>query len=457
MRRPISLFATLAFVISIPGKAEPQSSVDAHVILISLDGFAASRLEGEELELPNLRAVARAGVWAKSSQTVFPSTHHPAHTSILTGVPPRVHGVIGDRMHNRVTGEYFQITNKPRSESVKVPTLFDAAKRKGYRTASFFWPENRDDPAVDHSIPLVLTGDLKADISAADPVFLEELRESEVPIDLFFDWYNDLPLQVTSDRILTRAAVHVIEKYKPQLLAIRLPAMDRYEHEYGPDHYLAKAAFTAADYNVGLIRRATERAGIANETTFVVVSDHGFHTIEHSVNVYPLFAQAGLLEEVNLHPYYLSVVVELTEQFDAQKHLKSLDRVFERALALEGISRVVRPHEFAQLGLPSYDEDPHVLGHYIFLGDSDTRVVIDEANESTRRTVLSAPIHAHDYLPDDEHIAPLFLIAGNGIRSGVRLGKIHNFDVAPTIAYLLDLQMSNLSGRILSEALIDPP
>ena len=67
--------------------------------------------------------------------------------------------------------------------------------------------------------------------------------------------------------------------------------MDRYQHEYGPDHYLAKAAFTAADYNVGLIRRATERAGIANETTFVIVSDHGFHTIEHSVNVHPLFEQ----------------------------------------------------------------------------------------------------------------------------------------------------------------------
>ena len=117
-----------------------------------------------------------------------------------------------------------------------MPTLFDAAKRKGYRTASFFWPENRDDPAVDHSIPFVLTGEMKADIRAADPVFLEELRESEVPIDLFFDWYDDLPLQVTSDRILTRAAVHVIEKYKPQLLAIRLPAMDRYQHEYGPDH-----------------------------------------------------------------------------------------------------------------------------------------------------------------------------------------------------------------------------
>ena len=59
-------------------------------------------------------------------------------------------------------------------------------------------------------------------------------------------------------------------------------------------------------------------------------------------------------------------------------------------------------------------------------------------------------------LPDDDHIDPLFLTAGNRILSGVRLDKVHNFDIAPTIAHLLDLQMNDLSGRVLSEALVDP-
>ena len=288
------------------------------------------------------------------------------------------------------------------------------------------------------------------------PTFLQELRDNDVLIDFFFDFYNDLPLQTTSDRVLTRAAVYVIETYKPQLLAIRLPAMDRYQHEYGPDHYLAKAAFTAADYNVGLIRRAAERAGIARNTTYVVVSDHGFHTIEHSVNIYPLFARAGLLEEVALHTYHLSVIVELTDAFDPEKHQRTLDDVFNRALALDGISRVVRPYEFPQLGLPSYDDDPHVRGHYIITGGADTRVVADEDNESTRRTALTTPIYDHGYLPDDEHIDPVFLMAGRGVRSGVRIGKVQNLDVAPTIAHLLGLELTT-AGNVLSEALVDPP
>jgi predicted AlkP superfamily pyrophosphatase or phosphodiesterase len=457
MHHPTLVSLASAVVVALAGNARAQSPSEAHVILISLDGFAAERLEDEELELPNLRAVARSGAWAESSRTGFLSEDHPAHTSILTGVSPRLHGVLGNRMHNRETGEYFQVTNQPRTESVKVPTIFDAAKQKGYRTASFFWPENRDDPSVDYGIPLVLTGDAHADISAADPAFLDELRDNDVPIDLFFEWYNDLPLQVTSDRVLTRAAVYVIETYRPHLLAIRLPAMDRYQHEYGPDHYLTKAAFTAADFNIRLLRRATERAGIADETTFVIVSDHGFHTIRHAVNVYPLFARAGLLEEVNLHAYYLSVVVELTERFDAEKHLRDLEEVLDQALALEGISLVVKPHEFPRLGLPSYDEDPHVLGHYIIVGGMDTRAVIDENSESTRRTALSAPLHAHGYLVDDEHIEPVFLMSGRGVRRGVRIGTVHNYDVAPTIAHLLGLEWRDTGGKVLNEALIDPP
>jgi len=68
------------------------------------------------------------------------------------------------------------------------------------------------------------------------------------------------------------------------------------------------------------------------------------------------------------------------------------------------------------------------------------------------------PLHVHGYLPDDDHIDPVLLMSGNGVREGVRLDRVHILDIAPTIAYLLDLEMGDsLSGRILAEALTDPP
>ncbi|MCP5119124.1 MAG: alkaline phosphatase family protein, partial [bacterium] len=102
-----------------------------HVILVSIDGFAAYHLYNQELLLPNIRELIDQGVWAASSETVFPSVTHPSHTTILTGVLPRVHGVLSNGLVNRETGESFHPTNKPRKEVVKVPTLFDAAKAKG--------------------------------------------------------------------------------------------------------------------------------------------------------------------------------------------------------------------------------------------------------------------------------------------------------------------------------------
>ncbi len=115
---------------------------EPRVVLVSIDGLAAYHVADESLELPHLRELIRNGVRAESSETVFPSVTHPSHTTIVTGVVPRVHGVVGNRLRNRLTGERFHITNLPHAASVRVPTIFDAAKDAGLGTASYFWPES---------------------------------------------------------------------------------------------------------------------------------------------------------------------------------------------------------------------------------------------------------------------------------------------------------------------------
>ena len=127
-----------------------------YVVLVSIDGFAAYHLDNPKLSLPNIRALAAEGAQAASSETVFPSVTHPAHTTLITGVAPRVHGVLSNRLRHRTTGESFHPTNKLRSESIAVPTLFDAAKRKGLTTAAFFWPETKGDSAIDYNLPETL-------------------------------------------------------------------------------------------------------------------------------------------------------------------------------------------------------------------------------------------------------------------------------------------------------------
>src|SRR5688500_11813149 len=77
------------------GAARTESPVK-HVVLVSIDGLAASYLDDTRAELPTLRKLAAEGASARGMITSFPSVTWPSHTSLITGVHPAKHGVIGN-------------------------------------------------------------------------------------------------------------------------------------------------------------------------------------------------------------------------------------------------------------------------------------------------------------------------------------------------------------------------
>jgi predicted AlkP superfamily pyrophosphatase or phosphodiesterase len=99
-----------------PSAGQAAAPASRHVILVSIDGFAAFHLADQTIELPNIRALAAAGAAADASETVFPSVTHPSHTTLVTGVTPRRHGVVDNTVTDRRTGKSFHITNLPRLE-----------------------------------------------------------------------------------------------------------------------------------------------------------------------------------------------------------------------------------------------------------------------------------------------------------------------------------------------------
>jgi predicted AlkP superfamily pyrophosphatase or phosphodiesterase len=440
--------SVVALAVATSADAQPE-----HVVLISIDGLAAYHLDNDELELPNLRELIAAGVWAESSETVFPSVTHPAHTTLVTGVPPAVHGVIGNRMVNRETGEEFHITNKPHSESVRVRTLFDAAKDKGLTTAAFFWPESLDDPAIDYNIPEVFDGDA-ADPRPTDPAFLDELRRADVPIDLFFRWYTDIFRVGAGDGVLVDAAAYVIRTHRPELVAIHLVATDEIQHAYGSDHYRSYEALTLADNAVGVLRVAIDAAGLGQKTAFLIVADHGFHTVRHEVNVAPVFERHALADRVRLHRDGWFVYVEV---LDPARDEAALAAVFDELLELEGIARILRPADYDALGYPRYEQDPRVRGHYAIAGDIDTFPVADSSNVSTARREREPAYHGHGYLPSHPRMYPAFIASGAGIREGLRVGHVRNLDVAPTVARLLGLELPSATGAVMEKILVETP
>ena len=420
--------------------------------MISIDGLAAFHVVNAALDLPNIRALAAAGVRA-TSETVFPSVTHPAHTTLITGTTPRHHGVINNRLVDRRTGNRLHITNLPRRESIKVPTLFDAVHQQGRRTAALFWPETKDDTSIDDNFAEVFDDKEMADPAAISPALMAELRKARVPIDSYFSFYDDPFGQGAADLALTQAAAYILKARQPALLALHLLITDKVQHEFGPDHYLSHAALTAADHCVGLIRQAVEESGLADRTTIIVAADHGFVTVRDELNLAPVLEDAALKGRVRWAADGWYVWGELLPEFNAARDGAALERVLTRASATSGVARIVRPGEFGALGYPEYGESPYVPGHYLIAGDIKTHLVLDPGSSDTRRRLRTRAYHGHGYFPEDAAMHAALVLSGAGIAQNRSIGHVRNVDVAPTIARLLGVELPKATGRVLTDAL----
>src|SRR2546429_5286203 len=139
----------------------PMESVAAtnhHLILITIDGLAASYLSDPQAPLPTLRRLAAEGAAAESLRVSNPSITWPNHTTLGTGVHPDKHslpfnGVLirpGPGLPVRIDGRRDQ------SQLVAVPTLYDQLHHAGCRTAGINWPCTRGATNLDDNFPDVL-------------------------------------------------------------------------------------------------------------------------------------------------------------------------------------------------------------------------------------------------------------------------------------------------------------
>ena len=325
--------------------------------------------------------------------------------------------------------------------------LIRRAHEAGLTTAAFGWPETRGDTSLDFNI---LHGHDELKKSEVEPKLLQMLREVNIPIDTYYDIApQGLMVDGYRDFILAQSAAAIIKSQRPALTAVYFKMADHMQHSFGPDHYLTHAALTQTDYHVGLIE-CNKDAGLEDKTTFLIVADHGFHTVTRQVNIYPLVKASGLANKIKLHGSGWSIFLETTEAFSKKQDSAALNTLFAKLLKTQGLYRVINNDEFTAMGYPRYEENPYVLGQYIIVPDINTYLVVDTLSASVR--LRAATIPSHGYLPEHPRMFPALVLSGNGIRKGQRIGYVNNKDVAPTIANILGFSMAHVEGRVLQES-----
>ena len=257
--------------------------------MISVDGLKPSAYTAPgPAKMPALRRLAKSGAFADGVVAVTPTVTYPAHTTIVTGVLPAVHGIYNNRIfdpENSSNGAWYWY-----ARDIKVPTLAGILKARGLKTASVSWPATVG-ADIDYLFP-------EFGGVTSHPKSLELLRALSSPrgvLENFESHRSALPWPM-SDADRTALAAWMFRTYRPNLMLLHIYDTDDAAHNYGPESPEALAAIEEADGRVQQIVDAVAAAGLQGRTDIVVLSDHGFLPIEQQLQPNNAFKREGLLE-----------------------------------------------------------------------------------------------------------------------------------------------------------------
>ncbi len=418
------------------------------LLLISIDGLRpADVIDAQQrgLKLPNLQAFLTRGAYASDVRGVLPTLTYPSHTTILTGVSPNLHGIGGNLT--------FDPYNKNQqgwdwyASDIRVPTLWDAARAAGMTTANVHWPVSVGAP-VDWNLPQIWRSgtpdDRKLLAALATPGLLPALEQGLGP------YADGIDESLAGDQNRARFMVKLLETRKPQFMTAYFASLDDMEHARGPGTPAANRVLEGIDALVGELVAAAQR--VHPDGVVAVVSDHGFAPVQHDVNLYAPFIQAGLITFkdgavtdwqampwndggsaaiVLRHPDDAALQAKVAALLKQLQHdpRYAIDKVLDhRQLVAAGgtaqASWFVLFKTGAEMGIKA-DAPPLTPGHYLGM---------------------------HGYDPALPAMRSTFLIAGAGIRAGRNLGSIDMRDIAPTLAALMGVSLPQAQGHALLPA-----
>jgi predicted AlkP superfamily pyrophosphatase or phosphodiesterase len=418
------------------------------VLLISVDGMkpeAVIDAPSHGLKVPNLRAFMADGAYARGVRGVLPTLTYPSHTTLLTGASPAKHGIIDNTTFDpqllNQRGWYWY------AEDIKVPTLWAAAAPANLRTANIYWPVSVG-AKITYNLPQIWRAGTEDDLKLQRALSTPGL-EQELSAELG-RYPGGMEETVAEDEIRARFAIRLLEKKHPEFFTVYLTGLDTEEHASGPFSAKSNQTLERLDGVVGLLRAAAEKAA-PGRATVCVVSDHGFAAIEHDVNLYAAFREAGLFSvdkdnkvtgwKAMLWPAGGSAAVMLADPKDEQ--LRARVKALLDKLAgdpANGIDRIWSQEEVRQgRGFPDAAFLVSLKIGYEMAYSFSMPLITPPSN-----------LGMHGYVPERAEMRSSFFIVGPHILKGKSLGEIDMRQIAPTLADVLHMHLAGAEMGPLS-------
>lgn len=449
-------------------------AVPKYLVLMVLDGARPDYLSATSL--PHLDALARQGTeYTQAFDGILESETPAGHTAIATGSPPSANGILGFDWANgdsRFSLFNPDVVRAGAMENIisqeHVPTIAGQYK-KSYPSATVVALSGHKYYAAD---PL---GGPQADAimyyqgSSAGTYVPVAIPGHEPPAGVLTDPSLTAPntrlALGAEDNLATRLAIKTFQTMHQRLTLINYPEFDwPLGHVDGGnlDPKDVATLMRGLDHDIGQIEDAYRKAGVLDQTMFVITADHGMTPITRfipSTVVSDAVAKAGTTapDIASNTADYIWLADPGKGQTVADRIARSLDPGIQSVYYL--VSGPGSPHYVLDpnLTLPaSADSANQYLLNTLINGKEPTVVVFanEGATFSSSTSNWKADHGGNSW--QAQHI-PLIL-SGPGINAGVITDKpAQLMDIAPTVLTVMGASPGDMQGKVLTEALQHPP
>ena len=240
---------------------------------------------------PRLKVFADKGT-VRSVTPDLPAVTCSVQSSMLTGLRPSEHGIVGNGWYNREAAE-IQFW-KQSNHLVRGAKVWDTARARdaAVTTANLFWWFNMYSSA-DYSVtprPMYKADGRKIpDCYSEPPDLRDQLQERLGPFPLFQFWGPGSSIE--SSRWIAQAARFVFEQHHPTLNLVYLPHLDYALQKLGPADPGVPAAVREIDDVAGDLIDFYEAQGVQ----VMIVSEYGIEEVSDAVRINRFLREDGAL------------------------------------------------------------------------------------------------------------------------------------------------------------------
>ena len=362
-----------------------------YVIMISVDGMRYDY--ATKYNAAHLLALGREGVKAEYMIPSYPSVTFPNHYTLVTGLYPSHHGIVGNKFYDRGFNANYSTKGKTVLEGKWYggTPLWVLAEQQQMLTASFYWVGS------------------EAPVRGILPTYYYKYNEKigiHERIQAVVNW-----LKLPAEK-------------RPHLITFYFPEVDHAGHNFGPESPQAKQAVKFIDSAVYEMNKAVKATGLP--VNFVLVADHGMTQVDtdHALSVPAIdTAKFRILSEGELVHIYAKDTSAIKETY------QNLQK------------QAVNYHVFLRTNTP-------LAWHYNKANDRFNRIA-DILLVPSPHNVFAGGNHkvnpgAHGYDPAlVKDMMATFLAWGPAFKTNLTIPGFKNVEVYPIVTQLLSLKQGS--------------